>query len=95
MYILLRIIIISMLYIYVGIDIIKKVARDNVKLEFVSSKLELYIILVLWYYTSKLCSKLSYANFSFFQDFYHAQILDGNLCDFLSRNIKHIGKTIM
>ena len=49
----------------------------------------------MWYYTSKLCSKLSYANFSFFQDFYHAQILDGNLCDFLSRNIKHIGKTIM
>jgi hydroxypyruvate isomerase len=41
-----------------GIDIIKKVARDNVKLEF---------------------------------DFYHAQMLDGNLCDFLTRNIDHVG----
>ena len=25
------------------------------------------------------------------QDFYHAQMLDGNLCDFLTRNIDHVG----
>ena len=30
--------------------------------------------------------------FPFLQDFYHAQMLDGNLCDFLSRNIAHVGK---
>jgi hydroxypyruvate isomerase len=41
-----------------GIEIIKQVARGNVKLEF---------------------------------DFYHAQMLGGNLCDFLTRNIHHVG----
>ena len=56
MYILLRIIIISMLYVCVGIDIIKKVARDNVKLEFVSSKLVYTSILVI--YVANYASKL-------------------------------------